>query len=384
MLDRRHPAHEELLAVLDDLTGVRRRHEPTYDSLLEPELDTKRALGHDFISAFEVLHLVATVGLTLDREAIGLRRLRHLAKETIDGALDALVTGGVIDEGEDGIRFSSDVPARYIALIEKIGTHIGLDVPDDAGSRAWAYKNAPDGAPRLFGTDVRMRNLMALAVHGPLHYRTLALVTGQSHVKIGRDNAPVGRSDVVRIWNDDKGTAMALDPEHPLALPLRRLLLALEKQYPVRRMERPEPAPVMPEPRGYWRGDRLALFGSAIPTKILLTLGNRGWTYEAICCERASSSRDKNSNKRVVTKKPLHRLENEGLLSSSRRRGSGFGPRLLRISDDFPAKDELQALIDAALVAWPDLAERIDAEFNAIPAKTKEYFRRRGLWEMGA
>jgi len=38
----------------------------------------------------------------------------------------------------------------------------------------------------------------------------------------------------------------------------------------------------------------------------------------------------------------------------------------------------------AARVAWPDLGGRVEAEFNALPAKTKEYFRRRGLWAADA
>jgi len=53
---------------------------------------------------------------------------------------------------------------------------------------------------------------------------------------------------------------------------------------------------------------------------------------------------------------------------------------LLRIADAFLARDELQALIDAIPTAWPDLGDRIDAAFAAIPDETKTYFRRRGLW----
>lgn len=122
------------------------------------------------------------------------------------------------------------------------------------------------------------------------------------------------------------------------------------------------------------------MFGSHIPTQILLTLANRGWTFEAICCESASGGHDPNSNKRVVTKKAIRRLEDEGVLAGSRPRGPGFAPRLLRLAETCPAREELQALIEAAIVAWPDLGERVEAEFNAPPAKTKEYFRRRGLW----
>jgi len=51
----------------------------------------------------------------------------------------------------------------------------------------------------------------------------------------------------------------------------------------------------------------------------------------------------------------------------------------LRIAEEFAARDGLQAVIDAMVVAWPDVGERVEAEFDALPAKMKEYFRRRGL-----
>ncbi len=97
-----------------------------------------------------------------------------------------------------------------------------------------------------------------------------------------------------------------------------------------------------------------------------MILANRGWTFEAICCE-SPGCRDPNSNKRMVTKNVIRRLEDEGVLAGSRPRGPGFDPRLLRLAETRPACEELQALIEA--------------EFAALPGKTKEYFRRRGLWD---
>lgn len=68
----------------------------------------------------------------------------------------------------------------------------------------------------------------------------------------------------------------------------------------------------------------------------------------------------------MVVKKAIRRLEAEGVLEGSRPRGPGFGPRLLRIAAGFPARDELQALIDAIPVAWPDLGDRIAAAFDGL------------------
>jgi hypothetical protein len=52
----------------------------------------------------------------------------------------------------------------------------------------------------------------------------------------------------------------------------------------------------------------------------------------------------------------------------------------LRIATGFPAREELQALIDAIPVAWPDLGDRVERTFADLPEKTKAYFRRRGLF----
>jgi len=105
-----------------------------------------------------------------------------------------------------------------------------------------------------------------------------------------------------------------------------------------------------------------------------MSLAGRGWTFEAICCEVATGY------DRVVVKKAIRRLEAEGVIEASRPRGPGFGPRLLRIPEAFAAREELQALIDAIPIAWPDLGDRVSAAFDGLPEKTKVYFERRGLW----
>jgi hypothetical protein len=375
-----HPAINELRAVLAEMTGV---HVDDQQHDGNPNFDRVSPLGHRRPLAFRIMLVLYQAGAGVDAETMR-RRLPDVWPDSVTKALYRLVRDRVLEEGV-GRTFSLSpwLPQSFNALVlrlAELSDHPRLKLGRESATRQAAYLQASDGAPRLFGTDIRLRNLMALALYGPMHTLDLRkIVGGDTMIEEGRDNAPVGRGSVVQTWETSNGRALALDAAHPLALPLKRLLLRLAEIYPlpphVPAYDRPEPPPAQA-----WDGDRLALFGSAIPTKILLTLGNRGWTFEAICCESASGSRDPGSNKRVVTKKVIRRLEDEGILVGSRPRGPGFGPRLLVIAETFPAKDELYALIDAAMAAWPDLAGRVKAEFDALPAKTKEYFRRRGLW----
>jgi hypothetical protein len=130
------------------------------------------------------------------------------------------------------------VPASFRTLVLAIAEHIPerrLDRVDVSGPRAFAFIQADDGAPRLFGTDARLRNLMALAVHGPMLYRDLRKLTGAYHLREhdSRNDAPFGRGAVVRTWETPDGTAVALDPDYPCALPLCRLLVRLAEIYPL-------------------------------------------------------------------------------------------------------------------------------------------------------
>lgn len=182
----------------------------------------------------------------------------------------------------------------------------------------------------------------------------------------------------MRVWETPDGTAVEIDEAYPLALPLRRLLARLAEVYPlpsVPTIRRPDPPP----PRA-WAGD--PLFGSAFPTKILMTLVGRGPTFEAVCCGSHSQD-DGADNRRVLTKKVIRRLEAEGVLEGSRPRGTGFGPQLLRIAEAFLAKRELQALIDAIPSAWQDPGDRTEAAFATIPARPRRTSTGRGLWREG-
>ena len=375
-----HPAIEEIRAVLRDLVGF--LAEPV-DEHGGAQFDRVSPLGHMQPVPFRIALALAQADKPIDIETLR-RRLPDIWPGSVSAATDRLSEHGVIEVGA-GAKFAlaRGVPASYRRLLLRLAEMVDDDrlKPSTAsGPRATAFTNGNDGAPRLFGTDAAFRRLVALAVYGPMHYRDLRRITGAYHLHVeGEDEAPFGRGALVRTWNTPDGLAVALDESHPVHPALRRLLLRLAEAYPpaphVPTLERPD----VPPPQA-WVGERLALFGSRFPTEVLLTLANRGWTFEAICAGQQTGKRDPSSNKRVLVKKTIRRLEEGGILTGNRPRGPGFGPRLLTIPEGFVAKEELYAVIEAAVTAWTDLGQRVEAEFNALPAKTKEYFRRRGLW----
>lgn len=235
-----------------------------------------------------------------------------------------------------------------------------------------AFGASVDGAPLLFGTDIRLRNLLALAKYGPLYTRDLVRITGSGKTRESASNAPFGRGGVVRTWQGENGQAVDLDPAHPVARHLRRLLLALEKRFPIHCDSLPMSPPVSPLLHR-WQGDRLALFGSPIPTHILFTIGVLGWTFEGLCVSAASGY------DRVSVKNALKKLEDEGILVGERDRRPGFNVRKVTISDTCPGGLELAALLVACVEVWPDLKRSVDLAMNQLSPRTKEHLRRRGL-----
>ena len=92
--------------------------------------------------------------------------------KTVSEAVERLVRDRVLALRDDGsVVLAPGVPASLrpflLGLTEALAPHDPRLVarPLDPGPRVAAFNRALDGAPRLFGTDVRLRNLMALAVH---------------------------------------------------------------------------------------------------------------------------------------------------------------------------------------------------------------------------
>lgn len=379
MLDGRHPASGALRNVLGDLAGSAGQPSAVPPaSTAEHAVSVAQPLGHREVAAFRVVLWVVRAGGGIE-EATLLRRIPDVYPQMLGGACDRLVEDGVLTHGPSGLRIADGVPDSYQQLVLALGDLLSDRDPrllarlPAPGPRPAAFIRNQDDAPRLFGTDVRLRNLMALAKFGALHVGELKSVTTVTHTRIeGRDNAPFTRGAPVRTWPTEHGPAIELDLAYPVATPLRRLLLKLEERYSmpplVRRYKTPVPPPVAP-----WVGDRAALFGGAIATSILMSIGVLGWTFEALCVETATGY------DRVVVKKALNRLENDGIVEGERQRRPGFNVRVVRIADSFCAREELMALLEACVKAWPTYANRVHAAMEHLAPRTKEHLRRRGL-----
>ncbi len=277
------------------------------------------------------------------------------------------------------LSIAPQVPAGFRELIVTLGSIIApRDQRLDEGAvrppvSARSFSQNEDGAPLLFGTDVRLRNLLALAKHGPLYATELRGLTGvTTHRSEGRDFAPFGRSGLVRTWRDRHGLAVDLDCAFPLVLPLRCLLLRLEQTYRLPPFLRMYAMPTPPKLRP-WKGDRLALFGGPIATNILVSIGVLGWTFEALCVAVAVGY------DRVVVKKALLHLEKQRVLEGDRQRKPGFNVRLMTVSCEFPARDELNTLLRAYASVWPDLADRVRWTIAHVSPRTREHLRRRNI-----
>jgi hypothetical protein len=286
--DRRHPAYDAVRATLVALTGSTGTEPLTAGPAAAAHaIDPLSPLGHQSPDALRILNLVTY----LDEPTVETiaRRLPDVWPQNLKKKIRTLVRYGVLAVNADGrLSLGPRVPPAFAEVVERIAVALGQREPPPAlaaaaGRRPTAFNRAADGAPRLFGTDARLRNLMALAKHGPLDYRDLRRITGAGHVHLeGEDEAPFGRGAMVRVWKGEEFEAMMLDPAYPVAEPLRRLLLRMEQAWPLPPTAIKHPVRKTPEPRP-WNGDTTAVFGSAIPTAILMSIGTLGWTFEALC-----------------------------------------------------------------------------------------------------
>jgi hypothetical protein len=311
-LNEHHPTAalvRELLAELGSvpLTSL----QPFVDGHPPTVIDPLRPLSHASGVPFRILIAVSLAADGLTVKQLKMRLPGSLS--AVPAVLSSLVDDGVLKKTNANYYIISDgVPATFKELLAELAR---LLAPRDARvARALSdvepkpagHLRAQDGAPRLFGADLRLRNLMALAKHGPLHMSDLRWITGNLEMKSeGADSAPFGRGGLVRVWNTDKGEAAGLDPAYPAAPELKALLLKLEESYPLPPFTRLKPVPTLPALQP-WNGDKLELFGSAIRTSILMSIGVLDWTFEALCVTTAIGHHRQN------VKKSLKQLEKEG------------------------------------------------------------------------
>jgi hypothetical protein len=376
----RHPALAELYAVLAALS---RRPRGFPEAVADPKsgycVDLYHPLAHQ-----DPLWFRAALQLVRREEPVTLDALRTVMSDATPAKLRAtlrrLVDAGVAVGAGEGVQLGEDVPAAFRDLVLRLGRALEPRDPRLAVSvvapppRPTAFQRAKDGAPRLFGTDVRLRNLMGLARHGALYLDELRQLSGVSGLRAeAADYAPFGRGGVVRSWKTPHGVAAELDPGFPLYLPLRRLLLKLEERYPLAPLVRDRQRPVSPPGATGWAGDKMSLFGGALATSILMSIGSVGWTFEGLCVAVAGGY------DRVVVKKALKTLHDEGVLESDRRARPGFDVKVAQIAETFPARDELGHLLRWAVSIWPEFGERSRFALKHLRPRTRQQLRRRGL-----
>jgi len=365
-LDPRYPAHIELLATLHALDPdlvVAEIPPPGELRLVRGDAP----LAHSRFAAFRVLAALASGSMTKTR----LLEVVEQRPPAVESAIASLVDDGILVVETDGIRYADDVPLEYIDLVRKIAATLSGSAREQhvAKRRKIAFERADDGAPRLFESDIRLRNFMALAVNGPMYAADLAALVGIRYTRPEDANyAPFGRGGVVATWHTTVGDAVALDPNHPVAPEFLDLLIALERIYPVARIKPDTPLPPIPS-FGPWEGDKEAIFGFPIPTGILYTIGVLGWTFEALCVASMPGRHREN------VKKVLKNLEDEGILASNRPRRPGFDVRLVTLDETFQAKAELETLLKRCVEVWPEYANRTKFALQNIGKKTLTFSR---------
>ncbi len=174
ILHSRHPAiHEirELLGVLNGGPGLAPRLTPP--PAAEHAVDPTRPLGHRCELAFRLLLLLVRASNTLSRGQLR-RRIPDAHMQTLKQAIERLVRAQVVKADHEAISIAPGVPVLFCELALTLGKILASRDPRIDASAPLArattrsFRQNEDGAPLLFGTDVRLRNLLALAKHGPL------------------------------------------------------------------------------------------------------------------------------------------------------------------------------------------------------------------------
>ncbi len=378
VLNQHHPGISALRSTLCSLTG-RRSRVVSLGDISESAIDPAMPLAQRGRLDFHILSCLIDAGKPLALKPLE-RRLPDAWPCEVEISIERLKTAGILTGGRSGYKINERVPSAYVELVAVLAKEVYKLDPRVRNfatlsrGRPRSFETPEDKAPRLFGTDLRLRNLMALAKHGALHLKDLRRITGAPAIRVeGHHYAPFGRGGVVHVWETQNGAAAILHPRYPVAEPLRDLLLKLEEMYPLPPLVRRHQKPNAPETYPAWSGDKLALFGSPIPTTILLTIGALGWTFQALSVATATGYHLQN------VRKAHRRLEAEGVLRGDRKFRSGFDVRAVYLSKEFAAYPELQNLLDACVKVWPQFARSAKSALSQLTPKTRAHLRNRGL-----
>ena len=337
-------------------------------------IDGERPLAHQSHFVFQVVREIVSAS-----EPHTARELEALVPDAwpaaITKTIQRLKRDGVITISRSRILLSPQVPEAFVRFVRKTKAALTNGKPARVGvDRVRAFVRAKDRAPQLFGTDLRLRTLMALAKHGPMNVRDLRRLLGGSTIRAeSAGYAMFGRAGVVIEWRTKDDRYAALDPRFPLVAEFKSLLREMERHYPLREYRVQHPVPKVPLQRKKWNGDHRALFGGPIATAILLTIAALGWSFEALCVMYAVGY------DRVVTKKVVKRLEEQGVIVGDRKRKPGFNVRALRLSESFCAYRSLEKLLRSYVCEWSDVEAEVCACLERLPPRTKAHLRRRGL-----
>lgn len=340
----------------------------------EHRFDLRRPLGHRSPWAFLLLYkLLSHDGARADELR---RRITGVSTSAFDNAVRELSSNGVIHLAEGHLYLNSTLPHSYRDLVGSLGAIVSKRDPKahyDAPAfpaAPRAFQSASDGAPRIFGSDIRLRSLMAVAKYGPLRRDDLSRCIGRKVLEESSDFAPFGRGAIVHVSGASGDAIIELHARHPLRVQLRNMLLAIERRHPVPYLpitRRALPSCSVPQ----WKGDILSTFGGPIATNALFCIGVLGWTFEALCVNLCTGFHREN------VKTTLSELESSGILVGSRGRRPGFDPRILTISDAFCAKKELLELLQVAVRQWPSFEKRCAYALRSLPAKTLKHLGHR-------
>ena len=377
-LDIRHPAYSELRSLLFALTRKKGAAPVRSTERSRHRVEPYRLLGRRGINAARILLTLSRFGPASQSTIV--ERNRSSYPDAIKETIAVLVADGLVERRSRKFEIASNVPPQFLRFVEKTwrsqesSSHHFSNPTDKLEQRTWAFRKGSDGAPLLFGTDLRLRNLMALAKHGPIRSLELRRLSGAPMARSERrDDAPLGRGGLAKQYGTGRDRVWMLDPAYPLHKELRRLLLKIEHSYALPRyvQEKRTQKPLVPT--ATWSGDRRRLFGATVATAILTSIGVTGWTYEALCVVMATG------HDRVVVKKTMKRLEEEGILCADRPRKPGFNIRVVKLNPEFCAYEELLELVRAYVDVWPHIKGRYYSYMRHLPQRTREHLRRRGL-----
>ena len=196
-LDGGHPAADLVRKVLAELGGFpvspQAKKSGAQPTIIYP-------LAALYPVSFRILLQLIVAEEPLDIATLR-RRLPDYFQNSIVNTTTRLLRDRVLGRDRRGcISLSETLPPSLPALVLAIADYLAVedprlaDRPTVKGVRPAAFLGCDDGAPRLFGSDLRLRNLMALAVHGPMLHVELGRIVGNPKT-LGEDegNAPFGR-----------------------------------------------------------------------------------------------------------------------------------------------------------------------------------------------